>query len=173
MSVKTHSDDNRDIPGRGVFFFWNNNPLNLGEPISNHFEMGSRSRKNWFRRNGTTYEPNKRKAFDDPGSYEEAADNEVSAAQAEFYNWYPKTQWVIYMRGLGECGDGTNAEQAQVARDDFDAKLGIKSFPKRKAKNGQYMLGVWIGGQDQNVETQRRTKRWKRDKRIVDTVAPE
>ena len=27
FEVKTHSDDNRATPGRGLFLFWNNTPL--------------------------------------------------------------------------------------------------------------------------------------------------
>ena len=55
-----------------------------------------------------SYVPGKRKAFDNPGSYQEKATEDAHKVDDDVYTWHTEDMWVMRERALGNCGDGTN-----------------------------------------------------------------
>ena len=101
-------------------------------------------RTNWFERQKGTYEPCKRSAFDEPGKYVEASGSTDFDKNYADYRWLPIDEWGIRQRALGECGEGTAKEQADIAREDFKEKVADPRFPTRCVR-GTYLLGVYKG----------------------------
>ena len=127
-------------------------------------------RTKWFERTKTTYEPCKRSAFDTAGAYEEASGSRTFDRDFAMYKWLPVDEWIIRQRLLGECGDGTAKEQAQVARDDFKTKVSDLKFPT-KSINGVFLLGVYTGEINEVGKEDSTRKESKRIKVIEDTVS--
>lgn len=60
-----------------------------------------KSRIEWFCKNKKTYEPNKRKAFDEPGHYEEESQTKGYSKKENMYDYLPRDTWLIRQMQLG------------------------------------------------------------------------
>ena len=86
------------------------------------------------------------------GHYQEASGSTDFDRSFGDYRWLPIDEWVIRQRALGQCGEGTAAEQADRAREDFKDKVADPKFPTRCVR-GTYLLGVYKGeGQEVGSE---------------------
>ena len=73
---------------------------------------------------------------------------------------------------MGLAGDGLPSEQYKKAHDDFYDQLEKRNFPKKKSETqaNTYLLGVHMGADDVVGTRDQRTRQWKRQKTVADTV---
>ena len=102
------------------------------------------SRIEWFCKNKKTYEPNKRKAFDEPGHYEEESQIKGYSKKENMYDYLPRDTWLIRQMQLGLCGSGTLEQQRTIALAKYSEAVLDKTCPKL-FENNEWCIGVFSG----------------------------
>jgi len=133
--------------------------------------LSKEERVQWLIRNKTTYEPNKRKAFDNLGAYEESGSNKAMASKHDVYRYLTVDDSIVRQRLLGLCGNGTPEEQHAVGKKLYEEKILDRSHPKEKSKaTGEWLIGVSKGIETRVGDEESREIKHKRQKTVADTV---
>lgn len=130
--------------------------------------MSKEERTEWFKRNRQTYEPCKRKAFDEVGEYQEKDVKACVESDNEVYQFLPLDEWIVREKLLGRV-HGTEAEKAEQAKESFYAKVLDRSVKKRKVGD-EWCIGVFRGVEERIGTEKRREQQYGRKKRITDTI---
>ena len=139
-------------------------------PLRNWWKgMSKEQKKQWFVRNKATYEPNGRKAFDTAGIYEELQENKNTDADDTLYDFLTLEDWVIREKLPGRCGSGAPAEQFNIGKRTFEAKV-LDKKDRCKWAEGQWLVGVFKGVRERVSLERTRTQAHKRQRTINDTV---
>lgn len=126
-------------------------------------------KQQWFVQNKATYEPNKRKAFDNAAMFVESAGSSARSSEEDMWHYLPLDEWVIRERSLGNCGNGTAEEQRIVAKESFNAALMDKNM--RKKKVGEvWLVGVFRGVEHRTGNVEFKQQEFKRQKTVNDMV---
>ena len=127
------------------------------------------SRIEWFCKNKKTYEPNKRKAFDEPGHYEEESQMKGYSKKENMYDYLPRDTWLIRQMQLGLCGSGTLEQQRTIALAKYSEAVLDKTCPKL-FENSEWCIGVFSGIRKAAGSEESSAQAWKRTKTIGDAV---
>lgn len=142
----------------------NNAPLNKW-----WMDHTKEQRKDWFKRNKVTYEPNKRKAFDNPGHYEDSSRETFAHEDDTRWHYITAEDFCIRQKLLGRCGNGTAEEQQLAAMDLYQQAVLDKHVRKRKFGD-QWLVGIFRGFEERTGVRKARTSEFKRHKVINDSV---
>ena len=133
--------------------------------------LSKEERMQWYIRNKNTYEPNKRKAFNNPGVYEESESSKAVASKHDVYRYLTMDDFIIRQRLLGLCGNGTPQEQHAVGKKLYEEKTLDRNHPKEKSKaTGEWLIGVAKGMEARVGDEESREIKHKRQKTITVTV---
>jgi len=132
-------------------------------------KMSKDQRREWYRTNKETYEPGQARAWENAGEYEESTTQASSSKDEELVSRLTLDEWIIREKLLGNCGEGSQAEQRQVAIKSFVAQVMDKNV-HTPFVNGQYLVPVFRGTESRVGTEQRREEGFKRRKVIRDTV---
>ena len=124
----------------------------------------------WFKRNKSTYEPNKRHAFDKAGLYEEESAKSSHKDDDRVWNYIPMDDWIIRQKLLGKLGTGTDEDQYSNGVKLFESAIMNKDTAK-KFVNNSWLIGVWAGVQERVGERAERRVSNKRQKTMDDSVS--
>ena len=92
----------------------------------------------WFARNKSMYEQGKRKAFDNPGFFEETQTEAAVHRDDHIFAYLPLAEWIIREK-LGNCGDGSEEAKTQRAIESFQVvwAVGVRSRGRHHRTNSR------------------------------------
>ena len=132
-------------------------------------ELAKDERVAWYKRNKATYEPNCRRAFDNPGFLEESSHEAAKDREKTRWEYYALDDWIIRERLLGNTGSGTLQEQRAAATASYEEKILDRTWPKKKV-DGMWLTGIFKGVSGEHIKEESRVQSFKRRRTVHDSV---
>ena len=108
--------------------------------------LSKEAKVDWFKRNKATYEPNKKRAFDTDGEYQEFSSNKRRRVDEDLNSYLTLEEWSLREISLGRCGTGTLDEKLLVGKKRFEEKVMEAGVAKKwSISNECWLLGVYRG----------------------------